>query len=137
MKLEKITLIRPNIGNFRSKDAMTPLSIAILAARTPKHIQLNFYDDRVEELPLDDYPDLVAITVETFTARRSYEIAKIYRDKGVKVVMGGYHPTLLPNEVLEHADSIVIGDAEGCWEELLEDFQNDTLQRQYTNTHSV
>ncbi len=136
MRLEKISLIRPNIGNFRSKDALTPLSIAILAARTPKDIQLSFYDERVEELPLDDLPDLVAITVETFTARRSYEIAKRYRQKGVTVVMGGYHPTLLPSEVLEHSDSIVIGDAEGCWEELLDDFKEDRLQKTYSGSNA-
>lgn len=136
MKLEQITLIRPNIGNFRSKDALTPLSIAILAARTPKEIRLNFYDERVEELLFEDTPDLVAITVETFTARRSYEIAQKYREKGITVVMGGYHPTLLPEEVLEYADAIVTGDAEECWEELLKDFQAGRLQKRYSNTHT-
>ena len=136
MKLEKITLIRPNMGAYRSKDALTPLSIGILAARTPKDIELSFFDERVEELLFEDIPDLVAITVETFTANRAYEIAEVYRKKGISVVMGGYHPTLLPEEVLEHADSIVVGDAEGLWENLLEDFKNDKLQKQYNGSNT-
>jgi radical SAM superfamily enzyme YgiQ (UPF0313 family) len=136
MKLKKITLIRPNMGAYRSKDALTPLAIGILAARTPKDIELSFFDERVEELLFDDSPDLVAITVETFTARRAYEIADVYKQRGITVVMGGYHPTLLPQEVLEHADSIVVGDAEGCWEKLLEDFKEDKLQKQYSGSNT-
>jgi radical SAM superfamily enzyme YgiQ (UPF0313 family) len=136
MKLEKITLIRPNMGAYRSKDALTPLAIGILAARTPKDIELSFFDERVEELLFDDSPDLVAITVETFTARRAYEIADVYRQRGITVVMGGYHPTLLPQEVLQYADSIVVGDAEGCWERLLEDFKENRLQEQYSGSNA-
>ncbi len=131
MKLERITLLRPNMGNYRSLDALPPLAMAILAARTPPEVDLTFYDDRVEEIPLDDQPDLVAISVETFTARRAYELARRYRDIGIPVVMGGYHPTLHPEEVLHHADAIVVGDAEGSWERLLEDLTNDCLQRVY------
>lgn len=139
MKLNRITLIRPNMGNYRSNDALPPLSIAILAARTPAEIELRFYDDRIETIPEDDSPDLVAFSVETFTALRAYEIAKKYRNRGIPVVMGGYHPTLMSEEVLEHADTIVIGDAEGCWEQILQDFQNGKLQQRYSggNAHAL
>lgn len=139
MNLDRITLIRPNMGNYRSNDALPPLSIAILAARTPAEIELRFYDDRIETIPEDDSPDLVAFSVETFTALRAYEIANRYRNRGIPVVMGGYHPTLMSEEVLEHADAIVIGDAEGCWEQILEDFQNGKLQQRYSggNAHAL
>ena len=133
MKLERITLIRPNMGDYRSTDALPPLALAILAARTPPEITVAFYDDRVEQIPENDTPDLVALSVETFTARRAYEIAASYRNRGITVVMGGYHPTLLREEALEHSDCIVIGDAEGCWEELLDDFRHDRLQVQYSD----
>ena len=131
MKLERLTLIRANIGNYRSKDAMPPLSIAILTARTPNDIKVQFYDDKVETLPEDDDPDLMAMTVETFTARRAYQIADRYRAKGIPVVMGGYHPTFLPEEALRHADAVVIGDAEGSWERVLDDFRNGRMQQRY------
>jgi radical SAM superfamily enzyme YgiQ (UPF0313 family) len=136
MKLDRLTLLRPNMGNYRSTDGLPPLSMAILAARTPKDIEVTFYDDKVEVIPADDKPDLVAITVETFTARRSYELASQYLAKGVPVVMGGYHPTFLPDEALQHADAIVIGDAEGSWEQLLADFRNGNMQRTYTGGNS-
>jgi len=136
MKLDRLTLLRPNMGNYRSTDGLPPLSMAILAARTPKDIEVTFYDDKIEVIPADDKPDLVAITVETFTARRSYELASQYRAKGVPVIMGGYHPTFLPDEALEHADAIVIGDAEGSWEQLLADFREGKMQRTYTGGNS-
>lgn len=132
MKLDRITLLRPNMGDYRSSDGLPPLAMGILAARTPREIDINFYDDKVEIIPDDDQPDLVAITVETFTARRAYDLAERYRSRGVPVVMGGYHPTFLPDEALQHADAIVVGDAEGSWEQLLHDFRNDNMQRIYT-----
>lgn len=134
MKLDKITFIRPNMGDFRATDAMEPLVFAILAARTPKHIQIAFYDERLESLPLEEDTDLIAITVETFTARRAYQIADHYRARGIPVVMGGYHPTLLPQECSQHADAIVCGDAEELWEKLLQDLQQDRLNAVYRQT---
>jgi radical SAM superfamily enzyme YgiQ (UPF0313 family) len=139
VKLERLTLLRPNMGDYRSTDGLPPLSMAVLAARTPPDIEIGFWDDKVEALPAEDEPDLVAITVETFTARRAYEIAARYRARGVTVIMGGYHPSLQPDEALLHADAIVVGDAEGSWERLLSDFRNDSLQRIYSggNTRSL
>ena len=131
MKLEKITLLRPNMGDYRSTDALPPLAMGILTARTPKDIEVRFYDDRVEALPLDEPTDLVAMSVETFTARRAYHLADHYRARKIPVVMGGHHPTLLPEEALLHADAVVRGDAEGAWEELLDDFRHGTLKDLY------
>jgi radical SAM superfamily enzyme YgiQ (UPF0313 family) len=127
----KLTLIRPNLGDYRSSDAMPPLAMGILAARSPGW-DVAFYDEKAEALPADDRPDLAALSVETYTARRAYAVADAYRARGVPVVMGGYHPSFLPDEALEHADAVVIGDAEGVWEQLLADFSSGRLERRYS-----
>jgi radical SAM superfamily enzyme YgiQ (UPF0313 family) len=76
------------------------------------------------------------LTVETYTARRAYQIAAHYRRRGVLVVMGGYHPTLLPEEALQYADAVVIGDAEDIWPQIVRDAQTGCLQRVYQQ-HSL
>ena len=121
---------------YKSKDAMEPLGIAMLAGYEPDKYDYKFYDNRIEDIPFDEPTDLVAITVETYTARRAYQIAQSYRDRGVKVVMGGYHPTFLPEESLQFADSVVIGDAEETWPKLLNDLSNGKLARTYKATNS-
>jgi radical SAM superfamily enzyme YgiQ (UPF0313 family) len=123
--------VRPNLGDYRSSDAMPPLAMGILAARSPGW-DVTFYDEKAEPLPVDDRPDLAALSVETYTARRAYAVADAYRARGVPVVMGGYHPTFLPDEALEHADAVVMGDAEGVWERLLADFASGQLERRYS-----
>jgi radical SAM superfamily enzyme YgiQ (UPF0313 family) len=127
----KITFIRPNMFAGRSRDAMEPLVFAILAGLTQPEVETVLYDERVEPVPLAEPTDLVAMTVETYTARRSYQLASHYRRRGVPVVMGGYHPTFLPTEVLRFADAVVIGDAEGVWPQLVADAQVGRLQRVY------
>lgn len=132
----KITLIKPNIGRrehslYVDNASMEPLQLGILAALTPKDIEVVMYDDRLEKIPYDEPTDLVAITVETFTARRSYEISEEYRKRGVKVIMGGMHVKLIPEEVIEHCDSIMIGDAEDKWEEMIEDLKQGKLKKEY------
>ena len=126
----KLALMRPNLGDYRSSDAMPPLAMGILAARSAD-CDVSFFDEKAEALPLDASPDLVALSVETYTARRAYEVAQAYRSRGIPVVMGGYHPTFLPDEALRHADAVVIGDAEGAWEQLLADFRAGRLQQRY------
>lgn len=114
----------------RSADAMEPLVFAILKARTPPGIQTTLIDERIETF--EPVPtDLVALTVETFTALRAYQIAEGYRARGIPVVMGGHHPSMLPDEALEHCDAVVIGDAEGLWEHVLEDVRRGRLLKLY------
>jgi len=122
----KVTLIRPNIGSlehspFVDEARMEPLALGVLAGMTPPEIDVILYDDRMESIPFDERTDLVAISVESYTARRSYEISAEFRKRGVPVIMGGMHPTLIPNEVAEYSDSIYIGDAEFLWHQVLED----------------
>jgi len=119
------------MADVRSADAMQPLSFAILASLTPADVQLELMDERVEPIRFDAPADLVAMTVETYTARNAYQIAARFRRRGIPVVMGGYHPTLLSEEALQHADAVVVGDAEGIWPEVVEDARAGELRRVY------
>ena len=95
----RLTIIHPCIGRrpgvkYVRTWQMEPLPAATLAGLTPADIAIRFYDDRLEKIPFDEPADLVAISVETYTARRAYQIASEYRSRGVPVVMGGFHATL-------------------------------------------
>lgn len=132
----KLTLIKPNIGRrehslYVDEGRMEPLQLGVIAALTPDDVDVVLHDDRMESIPYDDPTDLVGITVETYTARRSYEIAAAYRKRGVPVIMGGMQPTLLPEEVAQHADSIYIGDAEFMWKDVVEDARHGRLKPVY------
>ncbi len=132
----KLTLIKPNIGRrehslYVDEGRMEPLQLGILAALTPPDVEVVMYDDRMEKIPYDEPTDLVAITVETFTARRAYEISAEYGKRGVKVIMGGMHVMLIPDEVAEHCDSIIVGDAEPVWAEMIGDCRKGALQKRY------
>ncbi len=133
----KLTLIKPTIGRrehslYVDEGRMEPLNLAVLAALTPPDVEVVMYDDRMEPIPFDDPTDLVAITVETYTARRSYEVAAEFRARGIPVIMGGMHPTLIPDECAEHADSLFIGDAETAWAQVIEDAKAGQLKPLYT-----
>jgi radical SAM superfamily enzyme YgiQ (UPF0313 family) len=132
----KLTLIHPCIGRIPGKNyirawQMEPLPIAQIVAVTPAGIEIAFWDDRMEKIPFDEPTDLVAISVETYTARRAYEIASEYRKREIPVIMGGFHPTLCPDEAMEYAECIVTGEAEMIWPEILSDFQNGKMKRHY------
>lgn len=132
----KLTLIKPTIGQrehslYVDEGRMEPLMLGVLAGLTPPDVEVVLHDDRMELIPYDDPTDLVAITVETYTARRAYEIAAEYRNRGVPVILGGMHVALLPEEAKQHADSIFIGDAETGWAKVIEDARHGALQPQY------
>ncbi len=127
----KITFVRPNMFPSRSRDAMEPLCFAVLQSLTPDTVETVLYDERIESIPLHEPTDLVAMTVETYTARRAYQLARHFRTRGIRVVMGGYHPTLLLHEALEHADAVVCGDAETVWPQVVHDARAGELARVY------
>ena len=129
--MPRLLLIRPALGADRNRGAQEPLVFALLAARTPPSFSITLVDEHVEPLPDVLEADLVAMTVETFTARRAYQIAAPLRARGIPVVMGGFHPTLLPDEVSRYADAVVVGDAEPVWPRLLADFNAGSLQKIY------
>ena len=83
---------------------------------------------------MDEEVDLVGITVITDLALRAYHIAKLYRQRGVRVVMGGIHPTVMPQEALQHADAVVVGEAEEAWPRLVSDAASGRLQRLYRSS---
>lgn len=132
----KVTLIMPAVGQkdgqgYVDSWKMEPLSLLVLAGLTPEDIEINFYDDRLEVIPYDEKTDLVAINAETYTARRSYQIASHFRKRGIPVILGGYHPTLMPEEAAGFADSILIGEAEDMWREVVNDARRKSLKRFY------
>jgi radical SAM superfamily enzyme YgiQ (UPF0313 family) len=132
----RLTLIHPCIGRKQGQRylrswEMEPLPPATIAGLTPAGVEIRFYDDRMERIPYDEPTDLVALSVETYTARRSYQIASEYRRRGVPVVMGGFHPTLCPDEVSHYAESVVVGEAEETWPRLIDDFRHGRLEPVY------
>lgn len=127
----KVTFVRPNLFDGRAGDAVPPLVFAILASLTPPDVEIALHDERLAPVPLDEPTDLVAITVETYTARRAYQLATHFRRRGVPVVMGGYHATFVPDECAHFADAVVMGDAEDLWPRVVEDARRGRLQRVY------
>jgi len=107
------------------------LAINILASLTPSDIDITAVDEETQNIDFSKKYDLVGITSVTATANRAYQLADIYRKRGSKVVLGGIHPTVLPQEAIQHADAVVIGEAEGCWGNLIEDFRKEKLQSFY------
>lgn len=131
-----VTFIYPCLGRFLNTKyvrswQMQPLAIAVLSGLTPANWDRHLFDDRLEEIDYDRPTDLVAISVETYNAMRAYQIAAEYRKRNIPVIMGGFHPTFCPEEVLERADAICIGEAEGMWEEVLSDIAGGKLKRIY------
>lgn len=113
---------------------LPPFSLAAVASATPENVNVRILDEAIE--PVDyNYPaDLVGITILTRFAPHAYEIADEFRKRGLKVVLGGLHPSALPDEAIQHADSVVIGEAEGVWNLLINDFENNKLKKFYKNS---
>lgn len=136
-KQYRVTIIHPCVGRTRGMKRymrtwqMEPLPAAMLSALLPTEVERRFYDDRMERIPFDEPTDLVMISVETYTAKRAYQIASEYRTRGIPVVMGGFHATLCPDEVAQYCESIVIGEAEEVLEELMEDYRSGSPKKIY------
>ncbi|MFN7950708.1 MAG: radical SAM protein [bacterium] len=134
----RIALIQPAMGRdgsrFVTSWKMEPLSMATLAALTPPEHEVVFWDDRVEPIPYDERVDLAAITLEAYTARRAYQIAARFRARGVPVVLGGYHATFLPDEAAQHADAVLVGEAEDVWGTIVADAARGALAPRYRST---
>jgi len=107
------------------------LSLPMLATYAPSDAKVTIVDERIDEIDFNAQYDLVGITLMTPLAPRAYEIAGEFRKRGVPVVMGGMHVSARPEEVLEHADSVVIGEAEQMWPKLIEDFKQGELKKIY------
>lgn len=107
-----------------------PISLGILAALTPAHWEVKILDEQMQEFVFEE-ADLVGITALTAQATRAYEIAGIYRAQNIPVVIGGIHASSLPDEAGRYADAVVMSEAENIWGKVIEDFENNRLQRKY------
>jgi len=134
----KLLLILPNpypgfkaTRSLGKRSNLPPLNLPYIAALTPPDIEVKIVDENVDEIDFEEEVDMVGISVLTTAATRAYEIAREFRERGICVVLGGIHPTLLPEETSPHVDTIVIGEAENVWEQLLADFRKGKLRKTY------
>jgi radical SAM superfamily enzyme YgiQ (UPF0313 family) len=130
----KILLISPTVdAQIRTnKGLMMPqLALYILAGLTPPEHEVEIIEEETELVDLDQECNLVGISCMTANAPRAYELCREFKKRGKTVVLGGVHPTILPDEALQYADCVVVGEAEGVWEILIQDFRNNSLKRKY------
>jgi len=127
-------LYRSRGGIFRKSLRYQPLTLTTLAALAPPELDVHFqlFDEGTGDIPLDLDVDLVGMTVITGSASRAYELAAHFQRRGIKVVLGGPHVTLLPDEAQQHADAICTGYADQTWPLLLRDFARGALRPRYT-----
>ncbi len=135
MKKKTLLLVVPKNHVFRgwtlSKGFLyQPLNLGIIAALTPSDWKIKIIDESVREFRYYD-ADLVGITSFTSTAMRAYEIASIYRVNKVPVIMGGIHASMAPDDALKHVDTIVKGEAESIWPEVISDFEAGRMKDTY------
>ena len=104
---------------------------------TPKKHSIDIIDERLEKIDYDEDYDLIGISVMTNQAPKAYMISDELRKRGKKVVLGGWHPSALPKEAKQHADSIVIGEGEELWPQLIDDFEKDKLKQIYRQEKPV
>ena len=138
----KILLVFPRIDHgattYKDKGSWASIlfgypiiTLPYLGAITPKEHTVKIINENYETIDFNEDVDLVGITTYTMTAPRVYAIADKFRKQGVKVVLGGYHPTALPNEAKQHADSVVLSEAELTWPNVLKDAENGKLKPFY------
>jgi radical SAM superfamily enzyme YgiQ (UPF0313 family) len=139
-KKVKIVLVSPKGPLYRHRGGIwkkslryQPLTLTTLAALVPAEISVDLHlvDEGIADVPLDLDADLVGLTVITGTAKRAYELADHFRQRGITVVLGGPHVKLIPEDAAPHADAIVTGYAEDSWPQLLRDFVGGRLQARY------
>jgi radical SAM superfamily enzyme YgiQ (UPF0313 family) len=136
----KILLIMPHSNpkqSFLSRFQYPTTTLQQVAAVTPSEHDVRIIDERYEELKISNDYDLIGISILTYNSIRGYEIADKYRQLGIPVVFGGYHATLMPDESKQHADSVVVGEAELTWPMLINDLQQDKLKPFYKCEQAV
>jgi len=114
-----------------------PLSVLTLASSTPEEVEVSVIDENLENIPPEVEADLVGITVMTPQAMRAYQIAGDFRRKGKKVVLGGFHATFCPEEAGDHADTVVLGEGDRIWKEVIRDFKESKLKKIYRDDQPV
>ncbi|MFC1840610.1 B12-binding domain-containing radical SAM protein [Thermodesulfobacteriota bacterium] len=133
----RILLITPRSefpGATRGWLRIPQMSLLILAELTPPVHEVKIVDEEVEPIPWSETWDVVGISLMTATANRGYHLALKFRHSGAKVIFGGVHPSILPEEASRHADAIVIGEAEDIWPKIIDDIEKGNLQQVYQDT---
>lgn len=139
--MKKLLLIQPSPYDKKKKPIrkkrlyFVGLALPVLAALTPQDWEVEIILETIEEVPLGTDADLIGISTMGHGVLRSIDLAKEYRTRGKTVVMGGYMASIMPEEALKHCDSLVIGDAELVWEELIKDFEQGELKKSYEKRH--
>ncbi len=123
-------LVKDGVYRFLDHVSFEPLHLGILAALSDGH-EVKVVDHDWDEIPSGERFDLVGITATTFSSQRAFDLADGFRKQGAKVVIGGVHACLMPEECLQHADAIVIGEAEYVWPQLLKDAAAGALKQTY------
>jgi radical SAM superfamily enzyme YgiQ (UPF0313 family) len=133
----KMTMIFPDFEGLplKYRAYIAPLGLLTLAANTPDRYDVEFIDERQEAVPEDLDTDIAVISAMTPQAGRAYELADDFRSRGIKVVLGGAHPSLMPGEAMAHADAVLVGEAEGLWEGLIADLEEDRSRGFYICEH--
>ncbi len=128
-----VSMIKVKESRWNRYRVWKPLSLMVLAGLTPPEWEISIVDENLgaPDYPAMPRPDLVGITAFTSQANRAYEVATHFQSLGVPVVMGGIHATMCVDEVMERVDSVVTGEAEGIWPEVLEDARHGSLKRRY------
>lgn len=137
--MKRIVFINPsnrdNIFENIKVLALPPLNLAILAGYTPEEYDVMIIDEGKETIDFDMDADLVAITCMTPLAPRAYEIGSRFRERDTKVVLGGIHPSMMPEEASRYADAVVVGEGEEIWPAILKDYEKGNLKTIYTAQH--
>jgi radical SAM superfamily enzyme YgiQ (UPF0313 family) len=145
MRLHLINPSNPRVSSVNLQESRwnryrvwKPLSLMVLAGLTPPEWDISIVDENlgVPDYPSMPRPDLVGITAFTSQANRAYEVAADFRRLGVPVVMGGIHASMCPDEALERVDTVVTGEAEGIWPQVLADARDGRLKRRYDGGHA-
>ena len=126
----RVTAERPDVPR-RAMLRFSVLPLTMVAAWTPPEHEVRLVDENVEPLDLEAAVDLVGISFMTAVAPRAYEIARHFQSRGIPVVGGGYHPTLMPEETVRYLDAVVVGPAEGAWPQVLKDLAAGQLRKFY------
>lgn len=121
----------PELEFYRQYWSGLGSGLLVIAALTPRDVELDLIDENIERIDYEKKYDLVAITAMTHQATRAYEIASRFRERDIPVAIGGIHATVLPDEAQRHADSVVVGEAEDVWERLLSDLGDNGLKPLY------
>jgi radical SAM superfamily enzyme YgiQ (UPF0313 family) len=135
----RVVLIAPAPASYiwrkkRAAFTLPPMALPLLAAVTPPGVEVRLIDEAVEDVDLNLEADLVGLSVMTATAPRAYRLADHFRSRGIEVVMGGVHPSSLPEEALDHSDAVVIGEGEGHWPQVLKDFEQGHMKKIYRDS---